>query len=449
MNNADDFSFDPPEPEVEDAYPTKFQRKAIWTSLTGVSLFLVGAIVVVIIALMGRVLAFLSPVLIPLAVSAIAAFLLDPLVRKVQGRRLSRTKATVIVLSLVVAAITLFGLLVIPPAIKDVSKLANPQKREALITSISSGLEKLQSHPVFSPVVTWLAADPTPTSSDPDGNDATTTADDLPEVTSPVDGTEAEPTATEPSQSKKGITWKDSRLITWLEGNGGMLGKKFLSFLQASGSTLLGLVGTLIGLIMTPIFVFFFLRDSESIKENWHQYLPVRASSFKDEIVETLKEVNSYLIAFFRGQVLVSLIDGILTGIALKALGLPYAISIGLALAVLGIMPFVGIILTFIPAALIALGHFGDWQHVVYVALIFFVVQQIDGFLVQPKIVGDSVGLHPLTVIFSVLLWSLLLGGFIGALLAVPLTAAVKVLFRRYIWQRRLAPETQQDLIIS
>ena len=438
------------EEEPEQTFPTAFQRKALWSSLTGVALFVIGAIVVVILALTGRVLSFLSPVLIPLAVSAIMAFLLDPVVRKVQGRKISRNKAILIVLSLVVAAITLFGLLVIPPAIKDVSKLANPQKREALIGSISTGLEKLQSHPVFSPVVTWLAADPTPTVADPNGDDATTTVDDpeLPESADENSGAQKASPQQVAKKEPKNLTWKDSRLLNWLEGNGGMLGKKVLAFVQASGSTLLGMVGTLIGLVMTPIFVFYFLRDSDSIKQNWHQYLPLRASSFKDEIVDTLKEINSYLIAFFRGQVLVSMIDGILTGIALKALGLPYAISIGLALAVLGIMPFIGIILTFIPAALIALGHFGDWQHVLYVALIFFAIQQIDGFLIQPKIVGDSVGLHPLTVIFSVLLWSLLLGGFIGALLAVPLTAAVKVLFRRYIWERRFSPDSETQILV-
>ena len=65
-------------------------------------------------------------------------------------------------------------------------------------------------------------------------------------------------------------------------------------------------------------------------------------------------------------------------------------------------------------------------------------VQQINSLLTAPKIVGDSVGLHPMSVIFSMIFWSLLLGGFLGALLAVPLTAAVKVLFRRYFWDRQL-----------
>lgn len=72
------------------------------------------------------------------------------------------------------------------------------------------------------------------------------------------------------------------------------------------------------------------------------------------------------------------------------------------------------------------------------VVAIFVVVQQINSLATAPKIVGESVGLHPMTVIFSMLFWSVILGGFVGALLAVPLTAAVKVLFRRYIWEKKI-----------
>jgi predicted PurR-regulated permease PerM len=77
------------------------------------------------------------------------------------------------------------------------------------------------------------------------------------------------------------------------------------------------------------------------------------------------------------------------------------------------------------------------WAYPIIVLLIFVILQQVNGLVTAPKIVGDSVGLHPLTVIFSVLFWSFLLGGLLGALLAVPLTAAIKVLFRRYLWERR------------
>ena len=160
----------------------------------------------------------------------------------------------------------------------------------------------------------------------------------------------------------------------------------------------------------------------------------------------TLQEINGYLISFFRGQVLVAAIDGLLVGIALTIFGLPYGFLIGVFMAILGVIPYIGNILCLIPACLIAWLHaqngapfgMGPWAYVGSVVAIFVVVQQINSLVTAPKIVGDSVGLHPLTVIFSMLFWSLILGGFVGALLAVPLTAAVKVLFRRFIWARRL-----------
>jgi predicted PurR-regulated permease PerM len=74
---------------------------------------------------------------------------------------------------------------------------------------------------------------------------------------------------------------------------------------------------------------------------------------------------------------------------------------------------------------------------------IFVVVQQIDGLFITPKIVGESVGLHPMTVIVSVFMWSLLMGGLLGAILAVPLTATLKVLLKRYVWEKRLRAEAR------
>ena len=195
---------------------------------------------------------------------------------------------------------------------------------------------------------------------------------------------------------------------------------------------------------MVPIYLYYFLKESDAIQGGWQDYVPLRTSHFKTEVVDTLREINGYLISFFRGQVLVAFIDGILVGIALTIYGLNYGLLIGVVMAILGIIPFIGNILCLIPACIIA--YFQDeipyglpqWGYALGVVAIFVVVQQINSLVTAPKIVGDSVGLHPMSVIFSMLFWSLLLGGFLGALLAVPLTAAVKVIFRRYVWDRQL-----------
>jgi predicted PurR-regulated permease PerM len=183
-----------------------------------------------------------------------------------------------------------------------------------------------------------------------------------------------------------------------------------------------------------PVYLFFFLKETATIKRRWSHFVPLKESNLKREVIETLNEMNGYLIAFFRGQVIVSIIDGVLTGLLLWMIGLPYAFVIGIALAILGVMPFIGFLVTLIPALIIAAATWGDWQHPALVFAIFFVVQQIDGLFIQPKIIGDKVGLHPMSIIFSIFFWSLILGGFLGALLAIPLTASVKVLFTRYIW---------------
>jgi predicted PurR-regulated permease PerM len=225
------------------------------------------------------------------------------------------------------------------------------------------------------------------------------------------------------------------------------------SWLTTGSTKVLGFLGLVLGMIMVPIYLFFFLKDSAQIRTHWHDYVPLKASRFKTSLVETLQEINGYLVSFFRGQVLVAAIDGFLVGIALTIFGLPYGLLIGVFMAILGVIPYIGNILCLIPACIIAYLHaqgaapfgMGPWAYVGCVVGIFVVVQQINSLVTAPKIVGDSVGLHPLTVIFSMLFWSLVLGGFVGALLAVPLTAAVKVLFRRFIWERQLREAAEID----
>jgi predicted PurR-regulated permease PerM len=230
-------------------------------------------------------------------------------------------------------------------------------------------------------------------------------------------------------------------------------------WLEGSTTKVFGYLGLIVGFLMVPIYLFFFLKESSAIKEHWHEYVPLKASRFKTELVGTLTEVNGYLISFFRGQVLVAFIDGIFIAIGLWLFGLPLSMLIGIMMAIVGIIPFVGNIITLVPACIIAYFHFsvpenqtflGDspWAYVAGVGVIFLIAQQINSIITAPKIVGDSVGLHPMTVIFSMIFWSLILGGFVGALLAVPLTAAVKVLLRRYFWERKikLAEAPQEDL---
>src|SRR5204863_9188447 len=112
--------------------------------------------------------------------------------------------------------------------------------------------------------------------------------------------------------------------------------------------------------------------------------------------------INNYVTAYFRGQLLVCLVDGVLIGTALTLFGLNFAPLIGLLVVVLTMVPYIGIIVCCVPAVLIAVFQWGDWSHPTRVTLIFILVQNLEGIFYAPRIVGNSVGLHPMTVIVSV-----------------------------------------------
>jgi len=216
------------------------------------------------------------------------------------------------------------------------------------------------------------------------------------------------------------------------------ISEKIWTLLKQSIGGFLGVTGFLLSLVMVPIYLFFLLKESPSIERRWREYLPLRNSPLKNEVAAVLTQINSYIIAYFRGQLLVCLIDGIIIGTALYMCGLNFAPLIGLLVVVLTMIPYVGIVLCWIPAVLIAAGQWGDWTHPLLITLVFVVVQNLEAIFIAPRIVGNSVGLHPMTVIVSIFVWGLLIGGLLGPILAVPLTASAKVLLARYVWGRRL-----------
>ncbi|MGI9243335.1 MAG: AI-2E family transporter [Verrucomicrobiales bacterium] len=385
--------------------PSDYQLRTVWRAITGVALAAIALLVVVLIATTGRILWFLQPVLVPVAVAGILAYLIDPIVthlrgREIFGKEISRIWAIVIVFFAATIGMALLSVSIIIPATEQAPKLLNALGN-AYQDAYKWGIEQFD----------WIQ--PQAGEVAPDGSDQAMHPD--------------------PEALGKAAGWA----FTGIKGLLGALGNFF------------GFLGYSVGFLMVPVYLFFFLKDSHSIRDRWGDYVPLRASPFKDEVIDVLQEINGYLIAFFRGQVLVSIIDGVLIGIALLFVpGMAqYSLIFAVLLAILGVIPFVGFILTLVPAVTIAFaqsGGFateGSWKIPLIVALIFIIVQQFDGIVIQPRIVGESVGLHPLTVIFSVFFWSLLIGGVLGALLAVPLTASVKVLFRRYIWENKLKPE--------
>jgi predicted PurR-regulated permease PerM len=431
-------------------YPTRFQQKTLWNAATGVSILVLGALVVSLIWLIGYVFGFLQPVLVPLVVAGIIAYVVEPVVTFLETRGMSRLWAVITLFLAILAATTLLVAAILPgvqkgqgafrefissstPSGKPSSETASPDTLSADGGVLSEGETAANNPTHLIPTLVSLLEDLRLKHRSGLIGWALTEVDER-----------GEPALTGQSATLDSFT--HSRAGRVFSDNTDVIFKTGRSWLTAGSTKVLGILGLVIGMIMVPVYLFFFLKDSAAIRLHWHDYVPLRASRFKSSLVGTLQEINGYLISFFRGQVLVAAIDGILVGIALTIFGLPYGLLIGVFMAILGVIPYIGNIICLIPACIIAYLHaqatapFGlsAFTYVACVVAIFVVVQQINSLVTAPKIVGDSVGLHPLTVIFSMLFWSLVLGGFVGALLAVPLTAAVKVLFRRFIWERQL-----------
>ncbi|MBT5926615.1 MAG: AI-2E family transporter, partial [Verrucomicrobia bacterium] len=193
--------------------------------------------------------------------------------------------------------------------------------------------------------------------------------------------------------------------------------------------------GMLAGFALVPVYVFYFLSEKSGIKDNWTRYLPIHDSWIKEELVFVLNSINDALIVFFRGQVLVALCVGGLLMIGFSIIGLRYAVLLGFIAGVLGIVPYLGVMLSILPAMAISIAQADSWVHPVLTLGIFVVVQLMEGLVISPKIIGDRVGMHPLTVIIAIMVGTTLMGGIIGGVLAIPLTAALRTVMFRYIWK--------------
>lgn len=460
-----------PQPQAEKSgtglrnIPNAFQKQTLWTAITVLSITVIGALVVGFVWLVTRMIAFLQPLLIPFAVAGVLAYLLEPVVSKMAKWGLGRQKAVLVVFVLVTGGIAGISLVVVPALFHQSADLAGkmPQYyRDARVKVEQVATEwndKLKRHGVD--LLHW--SDPQTSAPKVDGgkpDEANTTAS-TPGSTStstPAPSNHGGGVFATGALSGQGgeaadyITLQNLLSGEWLGKTIPNVGRNLWMFISSSLGGFLGAFGFLLSLVIVPLYLYYFLTESPKIAEGWSHYVPLRASQFKDEVVGTLTEINRYLIAFFRGQLVVSLINGVATGVGLVAIGLNFGWLIGLALCVLGMVPYLGIVVCWIPAAIIASVQGGSyiipgdspwWVFPLVVTGVFALVQQVDGIFITPKIVGESVGLHPMTVIVSVFAWSLVLGGLLGAILAVPMTASVKVLFQRYIWQRAVEARLQ------
>lgn len=204
-----------------------------------------------------------------------------------------------------------------------------------------------------------------------------------------------------------------------------------LSFLSA-GANVFGALGALFSWAVLPVYVgFLLLIDPRKVIGSAGGMLPFLKAETRDDFTYLVQEFVEIVVAFFRGQLLIAFLQGLLFAIGFWAVGLNYGFILGLLLGFLNIIPYLGSIVGLgvtLPLAFFEAG--GGLSTVVAVMVVFTVVQLIEGNLLTPKIMGDQTGLHPMVIIVAVFFWGSALNGITGLVLAIPLTAFFVVFWR-------------------
>lgn len=194
-----------------------------------------------------------------------------------------------------------------------------------------------------------------------------------------------------------------------------------LAGLQAGGRAMAGFVSAL---VVAPVVAFFMIKEWPDMTRRVREILPRRHEAM---ILALLGRMDVRLAGFIRGQVMVCVVLGLLYGIALSIAGLEYGLVIGLGAGVLSVIPLVGSTAGLLAGVIVAWVQSGEWSYVALIAGIFAVGQFVEGNFLTPRLVGKSVGLHPLWILLALMAGGSLFG-LTGMLLAVPVAVVVAVL---------------------
>ena len=310
----------------------------------------------------------LAPILTPFLAAAMLAYIFNPLVNRME-KRMPRTVAVCIALALMTAIVIVLLVVLLPLVTKQVKTLVTqgPQYLDAI---------KLRLAPVV--------------------------------------------------LEHFGIELDIAFIKDWLNSHTKELqdfAVSLLPTLKSGGLALIGLIGNL---VLTPLVLFYFMRDWDAMVTRVAELIPRQLSGSVSGI---LKEVDAVLGEFLRGQLLVMLLMGIFYTLALWTVGLNYALSVGVLAGCMTFVPYLGVITGVLLATLTGLLQFGDMTHLVWIWVVFVVGNVLEGSVFVPWLVGERIGLHPVAVIFAMLAFGQLFG-FTGILLALPASAALLVWLR-------------------
>jgi predicted PurR-regulated permease PerM len=322
-----------------------------------------------------------ADILLPFVLGMALAYLLDPLADRLERRGMSRLMATFFVLSAVTVVIILVTLLIVPPLIYQIIDLFSalrPYLPETLQTLFGIKPQEIGS---------WRYIF--------DGNQATPAIQNL----------------------------NLAAIKTFIHDNAGTL-KVVLTNILSQGVALLGLITVL---VITPVVTCYLLYDWDNLVAKIAHQIP---RDHIDTVARLSGEIDRVLSGFVRGQFLVGLILGVFYAIGLTFVDLNFGLIIGLGAGLVSFIPYLGALSGLLASGGVAVVQF--WNEPVWilaVVAIFAIGQFVEGNILQPKLVGKAVNLHPVALMFALLAFGSLYG-FVGVLLAVPIAAALGVLAR-------------------
>lgn len=189
----------------------------------------------------------------------------------------------------------------------------------------------------------------------------------------------------------------------------------------------------LFSFILGPILGFYILKDLDIIKKSLIYYIPFQ---YREKVISFAKKIDNTMGRYIRSQIIVSFIVGVLTTIAMYILKIDFALLIGLLLAITNIIPYFGPIIGIIPAVVISILRYPE--KTIWLVLSVLIINQLESSIITPQIMGENVGIHPLTVVFSLLVGGNFFGIW-GLIFAVPVAALIKILITPLVeqWQKR------------
>ncbi len=317
----------------------------------------------------GGLVYLLAPVLIPFAAAGLLAYFGDPLVDRLESKRVPRTLA-------VVCVFVIFGILALLLVLLLVPLLQ--QQILSFLRLLPAGLEWTQ---------TYL----------------------LPRISNAL-GLEGELPGFD--------TLRQALAQNWQKAGGFAL--NLMAEISQSGMMILAWIGNL---ILIPVVTFYLLRDWDLLMRHLRQLLP---RNIETRVVALVGEVDKVLAEFLRGQLLVMAALAVIYTVGLSLLGLELALLIGVTAGLVSFVPYLGLMVGLTFAGIAAFFQFHALEPVLLAGLVFVVGQLAEGMFLTPRLVGERIGLHPVAVLFAVLAGGQLFG-FIGILLALPVAAVIMV----------------------